>query len=406
MALACAFLAGCESDESFYIPVEAEPEPRSLRVYGNPYEDVDWTNDLRLLAQHHDHVARIEFILAYDAAGYNVVSLMDYSGNPLLPWALKERLWPPDRWVAASQMPYMQNIQLFLPNAEEVGIQGVPLKHATSPFLTTYIEGAPASDAPLLPNQYRTLEEMFALVRSLGGFPCLAHPWNYRFHHRSVEGSYCLEIYSAFAEMQKERGIGAFFTSVDRNEMLMRAWDNALRENQSVLGIAVNDHIGPQNLSSTISTKVRDSGKIVVLSKAATLEAYKKAFTSGSFFAIRDFGDTKNLYPEIHSVAVEDTFVFLDTLGTVSWIAEGSVVATGQTLLLKDLPPGARYVRGEVSGADGSTVYTQAFTLRPIGDVDGDFAVNSADAAICDALTTDSELKLVNACRAAGLIEN
>jgi hypothetical protein len=396
-------VAGCESGEGFYIPVDAELPPRALRIYSNPYEAVDWANDRRLIAQHHDHVARIELILAYDAAGYDVVSLMDYSGNPLLPWARRERLWPPDRWVAPSQMPYMQNLELILPNAEEVGINGVPMRHVTSPFLTTYIEGAPDLHSTLLPNQYRTLEEMFAVIRSLGGFPCIAHPWNYKFHHfRSLEGSYCIEIYNAFAEMQRERGTSPYFSSMDRNQFLVSVWDSALEENPYVLGIAVNDHVGPHNQSSTLSNKVRDSGKIVVIAKEATLDAYRKAFTDGSFFAVRDFGEAKSLYPEIQSIAVEDSFVFLETSAAVNWISQGRVVASGPTLYFSDLPEDARYARAEVSSADGSIVYTQAFAVAAVGDVDGDQSVTSDDVRICRALTPDSRPVHWNACRAAG----
>lgn len=399
----CLFATGCESGEQFYFPADAAPQSRALRIYSNPYEAVDWLNDRRLIAQHHDHVSRIEFILAYDKAGYDVVSLMDYSGNPSMPHARRERLWPPDRWVATSQMPYLNSIELFLPNAEEVGIKGEPLRHVTSPFLTTYIEGASDAQSPRLPNQYRSLDELFSLVRSLDGYPCLAHPWNYKFQHFRLRlgDSYCVEIYSAFAEMQKERG-SPYFSRVDRNRTVIDGWDEALQENQSVFGIAVNDHAGPQMAAGTISNRVRDSGKIVVIAKAATLEAYKEAFTAGSFFAVRDYGETKNRHPEIHSIVVGDGFVFLETLAAVKWIAQGREVASTPVLSLESVPAGARYVRAEVSDDSGSTVYTQAFAIRPVGDVDGDYEVSSADEERCRTLAVDSARVHVSACQAAG----
>ncbi len=108
---------------------------KEMRVSHNPYEEVDWSADHRLVTQFHDHVAADpERIRAYDNAGYDVVSLLDYSGVEMLDYAWRERIWPPSAWLAQPFLGSLESIKFFLPNAEEVGYY-----HLTSPFLTEYI---------------------------------------------------------------------------------------------------------------------------------------------------------------------------------------------------------------------------------------------------------------------------
>jgi hypothetical protein len=397
VAVASATIAGCESGDPFAVADDSTQAigraSFPVRVYTNPYEDVDWSTDRRLLSQHHDHVARrLDWILAYDAAGYDVLSLMDYSGSAQLSYALRERPWPASGWVPQSMTRLFKNIELFLPNAEEVGIAGAPMKHATSPFMMSYVEGADApapgvQALPLLPNQYRSVEELFTLVRSLGGFPCLAHPWNFDFRNLNLGDSYCVEIYNAQADQLRERGVLSYYTVVDRNQAVVRAWDDVLLKNQAVFAIAVNDHVGP-GAFVTVSDKVRDSGKIVVLAKAATLPAYEQAFRAGSFFAVRDYGEIKGRFPTVHSITVTETFIYIETTAAVTWIADGQVVGKEPLLLYADLPSDAHYLRAEVAGPDGSTVYTQAFGVRPVGDVNGDANVDENDLALCESAAT------------------
>jgi hypothetical protein len=52
-------------------------------------------------------------------------------------------------------------------------------------------------------------------------------------------------------------------------------------------------------------------------------------------------------------------------------------------LFFSKLGPGWRYVRAEIRGTDGSVVFTQAFSVRPRGDVDGDYDVDADDGALC-----------------------
>lgn len=393
-------LAGCSSDGQ----IEEVPRETELRVYSSPYRAVDWVNDLRLIAQHHDHVgASINGILAYDAAGYDVMSLMDYSGDPNFRAALRQRLWPVRQFVPESLLPSLKNIKLFLPNAEESGLAlrpGEQLKHVTSPFLETYIEGTASPGLPAGSNQYTSLEQLFGLVRDLGGTPCLAHPWNFRYDELELGDSYCVEIYSAFAAAFRERNV-PYYTNVDRNKVLVDYWDGVLLRNQRVYAIAVNDHFGPQALGP-LSPEVRDSGKILVLAREATLPSYRESFNSGRYFAVVDRGAVKGRYPRIHSIDVQNEVIYLETEGDVTWVANGQRIATGPLLSYRTLEYGVTYVRAEVADTGGSVVYTQAFAVRPRGDVNGDYQVDAADESFCARIasggTADADHRL--ACEA------
>jgi hypothetical protein len=396
-------MAACARDLPDADPPVTDPlqsPTGDLRIYRNPYGDVDWSKDLRLKAQHHDHVARtfaLPLITAYDAAGYDVLSLMDYSGKPSVFYSLRERPWPPERWIPQSILAALVNIKLFVPNAEEIGSN----MHATSPFLTTYIEGAPTG-APIEPWQYRDVGDLLRLVHASGGLMCLAHPFAYSYEH--LEGLRCVEIYNAFAEAAKTEMPGNPLQTYDGNAALLANWDRALQRNQDILGIAVNDHFGPGiHATTTLLPQVLDSGKIIVLAKAATLVEYRSAFERGAFLAIRDQGIVKDRYPTIFSISVGATFVSIESNGNVAWKNGTSVVADGPVLNLAGLPANTKYVRAEITANDGSIVFTQAFVVRPTGDVDADYDVDPVDAAICDAVTAALEVRPVRvaACEAA-----
>lgn len=400
LLVAVCAMSGCGSDSEEVAPdggvsSDGSGAPVPLRVYEHPYSEVDWASDLRLKAQHHDHVAwrATTRLAAYDNAGYDVVSLMDYSGKQGAAWALAERPWPPEDWVPQSTLTQLARIRFLIPNAEEVGIN----RHATSPFLTTYIEGA-GEGVQKESWQYDSLAEEFALIRAYGGFPCIAHPWDGEYH--DVSGTFCAEIYTAYAEAQRLLGRDGYVLQ-DRNVSLLENWDRALQRNQRIFGIAVNDHYGPYVTDEAL-VSVRDSGKIIVLTKAATFEAYRSSFEKGALLAVRDRGAIKDRYPLVSSIVVDESSVTIEAEGVVRWITNGRIVGTGSRFAYSMLPPNVRYLRAEIEGESGSTVYTQAFAIRQIGDVDGDHDVDETDIRICENAESDPQYlaPVLLACRA------
>lgn len=368
-------LAACGGGGSGADPAAAATTPvpavatQKVIVGYNPYENVDFSGHARLLGQHHDHAGVTQSrLLAYDAAGYNVLGLQDYSGNPRLSYAWTQRRWPPDQWLPKAFMAQLKNIEIFLPNSEEVGI---PEFHATSSFARTYIESAPNPDQPREAWQYKTNTEMLQLIRAGGGVPCLAHPLEPLVDINYFAKIPCIEIYSAYTEGMKEQGV-AFYTSRDRRRVMVDNWDRLLRENPRVLGIAVNDHFGPDTPPfQKVSLRTRDSGKVQVFVHEATLQAYENAFRRGAFFAVVDQGETKGAFPLVRDIVVEREGIYIDTDATVQWITNFGRVAEGNLLALDTLPERTTYARAEISNSAG-TVYTQPFTIVAIRDAPDD----------------------------------
>jgi hypothetical protein len=375
--------------------------PERLRIYHDPYGDVDWSAGVRLKGQHHDHIGRnSEKVLAYAAAGYDALALIDYSGAPTLSYALTERLWPVQSILSTDVLQAAAGVRVWFPSAEEVGF---PDMHVDSAFLPTYIERwDPSRSAIKQPWQYETPEELFALIRAGGGLPVLAHPWTKGMDYGSRPSIFGVEIYSAFAEARRRQGFD-WFVEEDRNRVLLENWDRALSRDQSLVGFAVNDHFGPLP-DVPVDDDIRDSGKVIVLAKSATLGGYFDAIARGAVLAVRDMGRTKDLYPVIRSIAVRDALVEIDTDGEVTWIAGGAPVGNERSLGYQRLPPGSRYVRAEVRNGDGSVVFTQAFSVRPVGDADGNGVVNGIDREVCARVAQGADVTpdRVAACRAAG----
>jgi len=387
---ACLLVFGCLSACSGGPAADESSAPQlPLRIYHSPYRGTDWAADQRLLAQHHDHAGnKLDKLRAYDEAGYDVVPLMDYSGVPSMTTALRTRLWPPQSVLPADFVASLQHIRLFLPDAEEVGDPG---NHMTSPFLTTYIEvWDPAGNTAQQPWQYRTAADMVGVVRNFGGLPLVAHPWNEGQSLQLGTSSAGVEIYNAYAEDRRRQGV-AEFVQRDHNEALLRYWDRVLEINPAVVGLAVNDHFGPLPDQPT-DPQVQDSGKILVLVKEVSLAGYRAAFECGAILAIKDLGVPKGHYPIVHAISIERTSILIDTADSVRWIADGAQFANTAMLEYARIPAGSRYVRAEISNDDGSTVFTQAFALRPIGDSNDDGRVDAQDRTVCDAVRAGTEL--------------
>jgi hypothetical protein len=363
---------------------------------------VDWNNDLRLLTQLHDHVegdsAKIK---AYDDAGYNVVGLLDYSGASSLAYAKRERLWPPDRLLSEGFRSGLQNIRLFIPDAEEVGYL-----HLISPFLTEYIERwERVPGAPQGPRQYSSTQEGIELIQSLGGLAFIAHPWGMRRAYGRLEDYDGVEIYNAIIPVQQRNGVLVQeVVYADVNDAMIQVWDDLLQRNPSLLGIAVNDHFGPGTTLLNQGDVLRDSGKIEVYSATADLATFRRAFERGAFVAVRDLGVTKNHYPTVRAISVSDQSIEIDADGDIVWVSGGSRVGRGGRLSLDALQdPSSSYVRAEVHNDDGSVVYTQSFTLRPVGDIDGDGIVTPVDDRLCRAIERGHSVTVeqADACAAA-----
>ncbi len=351
----------------------------SSRVAADPYAGVDWQGDIRLKAQFHDHVVTdAQKIAAYDRAGYDVVSLLHYSGAPHVGVAWTERHWPPEDWLPQKLLASLENIRFFIPGAEEVAQQ-----HIISPFLTQYIEfWYPASTREKQPYHYETTNEAIKLIGSLGGLAILAHPLDCCRH---LAGYHATEIYSAHPAYQFWIGK----EPTDGNASMLAFWDEKLLANPTLYGVAVNDWYGPGHpeFLLSFSPTIMDSGKTIVISHEATPASFRQAVDVGAMFAVKDIGETKDQFPHIQSISVNADVITIDTTDRVTWISNGQVVGSGTLFDTSLLPPSARYLRAEIQNADGSTVYTQPWAIEPsrkrgvllAGDADQDLDFDQLD---------------------------
>jgi hypothetical protein len=327
-----------------------------LRVIQDPYANVVWGSSYRMKTQLHDHAhnewngQEQKYLDDYDAAGYSVISYMNYSGIESATFTWKEKRWPVEDWFPASVLDGLQNIKFFIPNGEEAGFGNM---HITSPFLVDYIsfwEGG-----SYMPLNYSTKQGLIDQIVNRGGLAFIAHPFSASDGFPIVNGYTGAEIYNAYYGYRN-----LVVGDMNRNPDLLASWDQMLLQDSSVIGIATNDHIGPW---TGHDMRVRDSGKIIVLSSSENMIDFRAALEGGAVFAVKDQGSlAKDTYPTISAIDVGADEVSISTNGQVTWVANGAPVSSGATLPYDLLPAGTRYIRAEVSDAE-STVYTQAFGM-------------------------------------------
>ncbi len=331
----------------------------------DPYEGVDWFGWHRALAQHHDHIGRLSLsrIRAYDQAGYNVIAALDYAGKRSGGTAYcTYRLWPVYQYLpgfASDQqvLATLSNIRLFIPAMEEIGCH-----HITSPFSTTYIElWEPAYCGTRQTWHYQTSQQCIDLINQYGGMAIIAHPTENANYYLNLQNYKGIEIVNAHYYRLWLLGQ----SQSDYNEHFQAVWDELLtNKDTKIWGFAVNDWWGPWN---NINDAYIDSGKIMVMLPAYSLTDYRNSIEKGCFFAIHDCGvgkQNKGKYPVIAEIEVTNDTININTDGNVTWIANGQIIAQGNSIDLTEYERQAnyKYVRAEISNSYG-TVFTQPWTL-------------------------------------------
>lgn len=339
----------------------------SYEVVNNPYANIEWGTWRTCLAQFHDHIDTVQMKLReYDNARYNAVSVMHYAGDETRDEYRRNRLWPLSEFFADitdEEEFYATSTSLkrFIPSMEEVGFD-----HLLSPFMTQYITKYSPKIHPRREEfHYTSTQEALDLINKFGGFPIVAHPtnhWNYYLNLRGFQG---IEIYNAYYAYKKKVGE----LRVDYNEHFLSVWDMLLRQKSTkVWGFAVNDHFGPFAHKPLMkgNEDVFDSGKVLLFVPDYSMKSIMNAVTVGSFLAVWDHGQEKNLYPKIQSVEVAASSITINTDATdIRWIYCSHEIGVGPILNLSVLPAGINYVRAEVSNEYGKT-FLQPFALSPL----------------------------------------
>lgn len=351
----------------------------------NPYGDVDWNTTLRAQVQHHDHINSTAKIAAYDAANYDAVIFMTYSGayrgsteSPpcsAVGW-VDFRRWPVEYFV---NIPPLTNIKFFIPGAEDLGLLSNDTRtiHTLSPFLTEYIEGV---GSPLCPNTlsllgpeftYDSNQELIDTIWQNGGEATLNHP-GFNSTYLALENYGSTEIFNNFMALRdevNEDGVS------NRIENMLAFWDEVLETRSTqIWGVSSNDWFGAaatpggdfSGIPGYLTAQNLDRGKMQALVPMFDLDSYRAAFEAGAFFAIMEDNAIKSAYPTVTDIQVGTRNIKIFTSAgneTITWIGNGGVVKVGDKLRLQGLPAGLVYVRAEIDDGAGRVVYTQPFTL-------------------------------------------
>lgn len=338
----------------------------TFRVSYNPYKGVDWKNDFRCLTQFHDHAVSPglfeQFLNHYDAAGYQAVSVLHYSGVPSRPDTWQKRYWPVSAYASTAAndtelLARYRNLRILIPAAEEVGYH-----HILSPFMTEYIEKWEGTDpSQRQPYHYDSSQTCIDRIRERGGLAILAHPWNRLEHYDPYSGFQAIEVYSGYANHKAAAG-----ELVDNNPQFLKVWDHLLATKSTrIWGTGANDWFGPgrEDLREEFATHL-DTGKTLVLIREWTLESLRESFQKGALFAVKDLGLVKGEFPVIGEIRVDENQIQIETNGEVIWIAGQTTYASGNTFSLLHRPSDLKYIRAQISNAAGE-VFVQPFTLEP-----------------------------------------
>ncbi len=333
----------------------------AVRVVRDPYQGIDWEQARLVPVQLHDHIgADTSRIRAYDKAGYGAIRMVDYSGVSWLPYARTRRLWPPQDFLTPSFVSSLENIEVFIPGAEEVGYG-----HVVSAFLTEFVVARRPWDLRLA-GSYASTQEAIAVTQEYGGLAFLAHPWGPKENNAYLHGMDGLEIYSAYGAVKQREGrfdhVGG---SLDAEAAMVAMWDHFLVRDQTIRGIAVNDHFGPDDTELRQDDGLKDSGKILVVAEYGELGDVRHALENGRFFAVRDQGRSKSAHLVVRSLRTDSLAIRLESEGDVSWMSGGRRIGSGPVLWLDSVPSSLRYARAEIHVGDSVVLYSQAFGLRP-----------------------------------------
>jgi hypothetical protein len=350
--------------------------PPATELAYDPYASVDWERDVRCKTQFHDHIDVLAGRLqAYDDAGYCAVSFLQYSGVPGQTSSWKELHWPPEQWFTPAVLASLRSIQLLIPDVEQGG-----WSHATSPFLTTYLEcyqdassrypnpRCAQAPAPKQAYDYSNEAQLVNLIHQFGGLVSLAHPIDPR-PNPPVDSLPvdAMEICSAKVEYDDWQCHNTPTCSggVDGPANMLANYDRKLASRPRTWAICVNDWHGPFGSFDPVGPAwIPDSGYQIVLAPQIDLPTMKERYRQGAMLAVQDRGVPKGHVPVVSRISTSAYAIVIEATDyqRIDWIQGGQVVASSAFVQLKKLAPGS--IRAEIYGLDGSVVFTQPWELR------------------------------------------
>jgi hypothetical protein len=298
----------------------------------NPYHEVDWAKAERLKANLHTHTTRSDGSLdpavvidAYHQADYDVLAITDHNAST----------WP---WTDFGRDPEKLDMIAIAGNEFSSG------HHRNAWFVD--IDGNPGRDVAA------TLE----LVQNAGGLSQLNHPGRYT-------GRTPVEWYVDLVTEQPTLIGMEVYNQGDRYPKDREHWDAVLTRtmpDRPLWGFSNDDMHKRRDLFGNYN---------IILATEKSKPAVRAAMIDGrTWFSYEPEGEGKALAPEIESITVENAVITIQVkrAKTITWIADGKAVATGEKVDVAQLVAEGkvdRYLRAQIDGEHGTTC-TQPFGVR------------------------------------------
>jgi hypothetical protein len=311
--------------------------PRTGIEIKNPYQNVNWDSFQQYKANLHTHTTYSdgskmphERIDEYYINGYRILSLTDHDTyNPFRPLT-----YP---WTNLSSI----NTSWQNRNPEDLGMVAVPGveisagRHIVSHFSDFTGEGAADE------------EYVLGRIQAANGLATFAHPGMYTYNNPNMLVSWYADKYLKFNSL-----VGMeVYNGRDMFPRDRQFWDNVLMQTlpQKMVWAFGND----DNHVSSISIDFLLSWNNFVLSDLS-LEKVKDAYANGIFFACNKNSPLAPAPPTIRSIELVNDILRVNATGydRITWIADGEVVGSGESIDLSELKYSKKYIRAKVVKTD------------------------------------------------------
>lgn len=361
----------------------------------SPYDDIDWDTYNYYLANLHTHctasdgrVDLPDMIELYYKAGYDILSLTDH-GVINNGWNQERKVYPPFNLFQKLHNMSDEDYERITTGSDRDGrgmtdvVGGIEMNMAT--LTKTHVNGYFTEYGSGLWGKENDYESAPAAVEASGkGFTVLNHVGDWVNSNNFPERSHHPMFIEYFANIFVKNPSCLGMEIINSTDNVTRAdkalWDELLQvvipKGRNIIAFADDD--------SEYANEVGRSFEMFVLPEN-NLENVKQAMQDGAFFACSRFAKTdiapdfegNGLVPLVSKIDVDQkensiTLTLDDTRDcqSVEWIANGEIIATGNSIDLNDYEDQLGcYIRFQLKGEGGIT-YSQAFTLSYEGRAD------------------------------------
>lgn len=364
----------------------------------NPYGTVDWNCYGQYKACLHMHTTEFDGLqspkdMLEDCyrKGYDIAAITDHD---ILnsSWAPTDK--NPDRYLTHERL---NEINSGI-DRNGRGMIGIPFttEQSVLDHVNTYW-------ANFINKSGDTIESKIAKCEESGGISHINHPGGDASSSQCFNGEEITEIGIKYVNLYTDLflkyhscvGLEVFNANYGNRESFRRLWDHIL------MGTMPNRQVwGFSNDDTHFMTGTGYNFNILLMPNNSE-ENIRYSMENGTFYLVasksnvptEDYATgTHNVtYPVINNISVNppenSITVTAENYDTVEWIADGKVIAYGESIDLNDYENRINtYIRAQIIGAGGMTL-TQPFGIIEkssvkLGDIDGSGVVNSIDCAL------------------------